>query len=128
MSKKDTFNWDEYLESTPYKQVLDGMRPARLIIPTMFSPDKKLLYLKSHDIDVSTEDPEQLKKMFDATCSDLEHEAKIQNTSFEKLYIHQIDYLMLWHLLRDLDVKLPEEHEIPEVYLQKVKDMIPRSA
>ena len=62
--KTRNFNWDAYLEMAAYRDVVDCSPSLSLDCPpTMYSPDRTLLYLSSLDVDVSTEDVTELKQL-----------------------------------------------------------------
>lgn len=117
MPSSQDFDWDRYMNSSSYNAVLDGMRIARLIIPTMFSPDKKLIYLATLDISIPTDNKEQLNAKFADTYESIKREVRNMVWSCEKLYRLQVDYLILFNILSNLDA-LPEGYQHPEYYLE----------
>ena len=58
------FDWDDYLAQASYRDAVDRSpalssdRP-----PTMYSPDRSLLYLSSQDADVATDNVSELKQL-----------------------------------------------------------------
>ena len=117
MSSAQEFNWDQYMNSASYNAVLDGMFAARLIIPTMFSPDKKVIYLASLNIDIPTDNIEQLNAEFAHIYESIKHEVRNMVWSCQKLYRLQVDYLILFNILSNL-AALPDGYEHPEYYLE----------
>jgi hypothetical protein len=123
MAHDPSFDWDKYISTQSYEKVLDGMNNARLIIPMMFSPDKKLIYLKTYDVAFETNDPNRLNIIFKELYESLVSKAKNINWSCEKLYLLEIDYKIIWEILDSLDA-LPDDYQYPEYYLQKVMNNI----
>jgi hypothetical protein len=62
MSKRN-FDWDNYLSQATYRDVVN-LSPvlSRDRPPTMYSPDRTLLYLSSLDLDVDTDNVPQLEQ------------------------------------------------------------------
>ena len=123
MTKNDSFDWDKYMRTETYTKVLDGMRGSRLLIPTMYSPDKRLIYLKTYDVDFCTDDVDTLNKILDELYVSLQKEASNIDWSFEQLYLLQVDYLTIWSILRDQQA-LPDDYKYPDYYLKEVVKMI----
>ena len=65
--KNKPFNWDKYMDEAPYSKVLEGMGSARLLIPTMFSPCKNNVYLKTEDLSFGAGDYEALERQKNST-------------------------------------------------------------
>jgi hypothetical protein len=120
---KEKFDWEEYVRSNPYERVVEGLPCIVTRLPTMFSPDRTLLYLRSQCLEVPTDDTEKLLTMFTIICSNFERKAKRQRfgTAFSDLYFLEVEYRTLWRLLSDLDA-LPEGHEVPETYLEELRN------
>ncbi len=116
-SKKPDFSWDAYLDSETYNHVLDGMRPARELIPTMFSPDKKSLFLRSDGLCVETNDLTTLRNLLESKYRDLKSEYQQMKVSCEKLYHLQVDFLILWRLLANNEA-LEEAWMDPDALLE----------
>ena len=114
---KKKFNWDEYIERTPYNTVLNGMESVRRIIPTMYSNDKEQIYLKTQDIEYEVNDTESLNRILPEILESLKEEAKNAKWSYERLYLLEIDYLIVSSILND-QCALPEEYKHPEHYLK----------
>lgn len=61
---RSEFDWDKYLATAPYRDVyanspeLSSRRP-----PSLYNPDRTLLYLPSLDLDVATDDYNELRQM-----------------------------------------------------------------
>jgi len=121
MSNK--FDWDRYLREETYNKVLEGMEDVRKIIPTMFSPDKKLIYLKTQDLDFETGDKASLTSLLDELLEELRLESSRIKWSFERLYLLQIDFRIVYLLLSNLDA-LPADSEPPETHLEKIVKLI----
>ncbi len=63
MSKRN-FDWDDYLAKAAYRDVFDlSLALSSGRPPTMYSPDRSLLYLSSQDVDVATDDVSELKQL-----------------------------------------------------------------
>jgi hypothetical protein len=60
---KRNFDWDNYLSQAPYRDIV-ALSPglSRDRPPTMYSPDRSLLYLSSQDLDVDTDNVPQLQQ------------------------------------------------------------------
>ena len=110
------FDWDKYVRSASYYAVLDGTDYSHKI-PTMFSPDKKQIYLQSDDIAYDVEDIEMLKLKLSALLERLKKEARSVDWSYEKLYLLQVDYLTIFTILADRSA-LPDDHNSPEENLR----------
>lgn len=61
---KQNFDWDDYLSKAAYRDVVDRSPAlASAHPPTMYSPDRTLLYLSSQDVDVATDNVPELKQL-----------------------------------------------------------------
>lgn len=118
MTQKTGFDWDGYIERTPYSTVLRGMGGNRLKIPTMFSPDGSQVYLKSLDVAYRTDDAEGLTHAFGEILDSLRLAITSMTWSCERVYLCQVDYLTVWGLLDSLSA-LPEDYRHPEYYLEE---------
>jgi hypothetical protein len=119
MSQTKKINWDAYWQNAPYGKVLAGMGGARLIIPTMFSPDARQIYLKSFDLAVAVDDTRLLSWAFEEIPSRLRNAIADIRHSCEEAHLLEIDYMIVWSLLDKLN-ELPEDYEYPELYLEKI--------
>jgi len=104
MTNSNAFDWDKYIAKTSYDKVLDGLEFARLLIPTMFSPCKEYIYLKSLDLSFKVDDFESLKQALNDCQTTLKHRLSEfkKETSFgsiEKLYILKVDFIVLSKLV-----------------------------
>jgi hypothetical protein len=99
------------------------MEGSRLCIPTMFSPDKKLIYLKTYDQAFATDDVETLNRIFQELHLSLQNEARKLDFSCEDLYLLEIDYTTIWRILNNLEA-LPDDYQYPEYYLKEVMKLI----
>jgi hypothetical protein len=123
MTKKGSFDWDKYMCTETYNKVIDGMGGSRLLIPTMFSPDQKLIYLKTYDVAFETDDAATLNGILNALYISLQHEARNINWSCEKLYLLEVDYRTIWRILDNLQA-LPDDYQGLENSLKEVVKMI----
>jgi hypothetical protein len=118
------FDWDKYMGETPYNKVLENMRVARLLIPTMFSPCGKYLYLKTEDLDFNVNDYQSLERQKNETEKRfIECYEKLRNSpSFdliEKLYLLKVDYIILDQLISENPNEEPAPFH-PEAILEKL--------
>lgn len=118
MTRRTRFDWDGYLERTPYNRVLRDMRGSRLTIPTMFSPDGGQVYLKSLDVAYRTDDAEGLKQAIAEILGNLRRAIECMTWSCERVYLCEVDYLTVWGLLHRLEA-LPEDYLYPEHYIEQ---------
>jgi len=109
-------DWDKRLEEETYNSILDGMSDARLITPSMFSSDRKSYYLKTRDYAVAVDDYEfisedlkGIKKEFIGLYNKLKE--KCCYSTIERLYLLQIDYITLYHLLSSNEAETLEPLE-----------------
>lgn len=119
MTQKPLFDWDKYMRTETYDKVLDGMHGLRLSTPTMFSPDKKLIYLKTYDVEFETDDAVTLNRILEELYILLQNEACNIDWSCEKLYLLEVDYTIIWEILSNLEA-LPDDYQYPEYYLKEV--------
>ncbi|NTW99064.1 MAG: hypothetical protein HGB35_03890 [Geobacteraceae bacterium] len=123
MKKFKEFNWDKYIRTETYDKVLDGMGLSRPLMPTMFSPDKKLIYLKTYDVAFETDNAKILNSILEELFVSLRNEARKIVWSCERLYLLQVDYMTIWRILCDIEA-LPDDYQYPEYYLEEVMKMI----
>ena len=117
MDKIKKFNWDNYIDTASYNKVLDGMGCFRKLIPTMFSPDKEQIYLKTDDIAYNVNDIDILNLKLTELLERIKDKARSVKWSYETLYLLQVDYLAISSILNDKD-ELPEGYKYPEYYLE----------
>jgi len=117
MDKIKKFNWDNYMNTVSYNTVLDGMGAFRELIPTMFSPDKEQIYLKTDDVAYNVNDTDVLNLKLTELLESIKNEARSVKWSYEDLYLLEVDYLAIASILDDKN-KLPEEYKYPEYYLE----------
>ena len=118
MPKQKPFAWDDYVKVVPYRKVLEGMESTRLIMPTMFSPDRREVYLRSQDTTIGTDDIKRLKCFWGMIYRQLRLVLATMNWSCEEAYLLQVDYVIVWSLLYQFDA-LPDDYMFPEYYLRK---------
>ena len=123
MKKVKEFNWDEYILTESYETVRVGFDVSIPETPTMFSPDKKLIYLREYDVAFKTDDVETLNKILKELYVSLLNEARNIVWSCERLYLLEVDYMAIWKILRDIEA-LPDDYQYPEYYLEEVMKMI----
>ena len=92
----------------------------------MFSPDKKLIYLKTYDLDFNTDDVKNLTEVFENLFNELKTEAQKIHWSCERLYLLQVDYLTVYNILSEMHA-LSEDYENPEYYLEIIMKEIGKS-
>lgn len=117
MVKNKKIDWDNYMGTASYNTVLDGMGSFRKLIPTMFSPDKEQIYLKTDDIAYNVNNTEALNLKLIELFESLKKEARNVKWSYEDLYLLQVDYLAVSSILYDKGA-LPEGYKHPEYYLE----------
>lgn len=115
----DDFDWDAHMAKAPYNTVLKGMRVARKLIPSMLSPDRKLVFLATYDLAFPTDQPDTLKARLEEVYEQLQRVWESRDTSSEEIYRNEVDYRLLWHLLSELSA-VPEAHEDPDDQLRKI--------
>lgn len=117
MANIKSFDWDNYMNTVSYNSVLKGMEVARKIIPTMFSPDQKQIYLKTDDCAYEVDDIETLNFKLNELLEDIKDEVKQMKWSCENLHLLQVDYLIIWTILENQSA-LPDDYKYPEHYLE----------
>lgn len=111
---KSEFNWDAYLATAKYEQVrrtsplLSSMRH-----PTVFSPDRSLLYLSSQDIDVKTNSVSDLRMALNAICNSYE---SAQQSDHRALWLIRTDCYAVCSLLQESG-ECADDYDDPEQFL-----------
>ena len=116
---EDDFDWDAHMATAPYNTVLRGMRVARKLIPSMLSPDSKLVFLATYDEEFPTNNADVLTKRLREVHKQLQSLWEHIDTRVEEVYRHEVDYLLLWSLLSDLSA-VPEDHDDPDEQLRRI--------
>lgn len=95
------FNWDAYAAKANFDDVCH-LCASHGRLPTMYNPDKTLVYLSSQEMAVAVDDLDELqsllievKRSFFQTLGDRGH-------NYKKLYELETDYDLLSNLLSDL--------------------------
>ena len=118
--KQKEFDWDKYLSDSKYKEVrnsspdLSSRRP-----PTMYSPDRKWIYLSSQDIDFETNDLNGLKSILEALSSSYNLTREMHKSDYLKLYLIRIDFIEVCRLIANL-VDNPEDYNDPDSLLDSL--------
>lgn len=99
---KTAFEWDTYFENSSYNEVrknspMLGYRRH----PTTFSPDGDLLYLTSMDLDVNTEDAEELDNILKDLADGYRTAVEIKNSNY-RIYAYSFDFELVCGLLDSL--------------------------
>jgi|GEM_PF-1618235 len=118
MKRTTRFDWDGHLERTPYNKVLRDMHGTRCIIPTMFSPDRSQVYLKSLDVAYRTDDIGGLTGALAEILDNLRRAVALMTWSCERVHLCEVDYLTVWGILYNADA-LPDGYIYPEHYLEQ---------
>lgn len=119
MSQKP-FEWDAFFSKSSFSEIrrlspdLDSRRP-----PSTYSPDRKLLYLSSQDVDVETGNEDQLRAMLVSVRNS--YIAAISPDKFNpmKVYIARVDFLEICYLLASLSGD-PSEFSDPDGLLKVI--------
>lgn len=101
------FNWDTYAANAKFDEVRD-LCASHGRLPTMYNPDRTLVYLSSQDLAVAVDDLEELQTHLAEVKSSFFDTLGDQNHSYKKLYELETDYDLLSNLLSNLDS--PPDH------------------
>lgn len=101
------FNWDAYAARAKFDEVRD-LCASHGRLPTMYNPDRTLVYLSSQDLAVAVDDLKELQKLLAEVKSSFFDTLGDQNHSYKKLYELETDYDLLSNLLSNLDS--PPDH------------------
>jgi hypothetical protein len=121
---KPRFDWDRYIENAKYHDVMfySGFYGGLPYIPSMFSPDKKKIYLTTVDIAYDVDNIEMILKQMDMLIDDYKREFdRIKSCcewSFKKMFLIELDYIMLVTALSN-NYNLPEDYKYAKYYLKK---------
>jgi len=117
--KQKGFDWDKYLSNAKYKEVRDSSpdlssrRP-----PTMYSPDRKWIYLSSQDIDFETNDLNGLKSILESLTSYYKLTREMHKSNLI-LHLIKIDFIEVCGLIANL-VDNPEDYNDPDSLLNSL--------
>jgi hypothetical protein len=109
--KVKSFDRDKFLRTASYRDVCE-LCPQQLDgVPTLYNPDKSLIYLASFDVDFPTDNAERLKK----TLPDLReiYERAKRRGEFKRAWRARTDHLEVCRLLQSL-VEDPDEYGDPD--------------
>lgn len=106
--KRENFNWDKYIATASYQEVMDNSPFPSNRPPTLYNPDHTLLYLPSLDLDVATDDFNELKIMLDGVIDNYRRYQEL-NDKF-KMARARIDCIELCQLIQDCG-------PTPEIYI-----------
>ena len=115
--KQNDFDWDKYLSCASYNEVranspdLSSRRP-----PTLYSPDRKWIYLSSQDVDLETNNLIELKSMLRAISSSFKISTEKHEADYKKLWLLRIDCFEVCALIANLVDDL-EEYSDPDSFL-----------
>ncbi|MBD8098781.1 hypothetical protein IFR08_11375 [Pseudomonas fluorescens] len=101
------FNWDAYAARAKFDEVRD-LCASHGRLPTMYNPDRTLVYLSSQDLAVAVDDLEELQTLLAEVKRSFFDTLGYQNHSYKKLYELETDYDLLSNLLSNLDS--PPDH------------------
>ncbi|AZE62833.1 MULTISPECIES: hypothetical protein [Pseudomonas fluorescens group] len=113
------FNWDTYAAKAKFDEVRD-LCASHGRLPTMYNPDRTLVYLSSQDLAVAVDDQEELQALLAEVKRSFFDTLGDQNHSYKKLYELETDYDLLSNLLSNLDS--PPDHygtRLPNQILDK---------
>jgi hypothetical protein len=114
---RSQFDWDKYLATAVYRDVcanspeLSSRRP-----PSLYNPDRTLLYLPSLDLDVATDDYNELRQMLRAVVETFRFAQR--KNEIRKMAIAQIDCTELCGLLQTCAPD-PEPYVDPDALLHE---------
>lgn len=117
MSKKN-FDWDNYFAVASFKDISDrspDLSSRRL--PSIFSPDRKLLYLSSQDDDVETDNPDQLQSALTSIKNTYANVIGRELIDHGKAYVARTDFIAVCALLANC-TEDPDEYADPDQLLQ----------
>lgn len=101
MARPD-FNWDTYAAKAKFDDIR-SLCASHGRLPTMFNPDKTLVYLSSQDLAVAVDDVEELRSLLAEVKQSFFQTLDDQSHSYKKLYELETDYDLLSNLLSNLD-------------------------
>lgn len=96
------FNWDTYAARAKFEEVRE-LCASHGRLPTMYNPDRTLVYLSSQDLAVAVDDLEEMQLLLAEVKRSFFHTLNNQDHSYKKLYELETDYDLLSNLLSNLD-------------------------
>lgn len=117
MSHKQ-FDWDMFFSQASFNKIRE-LSPdlAHRRLPSSFSPDMKLLYLSSQDIDVETDNQDQLREALIAVKGSYVSASRIDRLDHAKAYVARIDFIEICRLLASCSDN-PEKFSHPDGLLK----------
>ena len=108
MSNKD-FNWDRFSSLEKFSEI-QKLSPdlGNRRLPTMYSPDKRFLYLSSQDIGIETDNQDELRSVLSAIKSTYDSALRAKPVNHFKAYVSQIDFREVCQLLAQCTGELEE--------------------
>ncbi|WP_122569741.1 hypothetical protein [Pseudomonas viridiflava] len=99
---RPNFNWDTYAAKAKFDDVRN-LCASHGRLPTMYSPDRTLVYLSSQDRDVAVDDLKGLQSLLSEIKSSFFLTLDSRDHSYKKLYELETDYDLISNLLSDLE-------------------------
>lgn len=100
---KNQFDWDGYIRNASYSMIYN-YSPALISmgrLPTIYSPDRKLLYLSSQDNHVETDNIKALESIL---CKLTEaYQSAIKKKDYKKMWLIKIDGREVSNLLSNFN-------------------------
>ncbi|QJI19942.1 MULTISPECIES: hypothetical protein [unclassified Pseudomonas] len=104
---RQNFNWDTYAAKAKFDDVRE-LCASHGRLPTMYNPDRTLVYLSSQDLAVAVDDLKGLQSLLADVKRSFFQTLNNQDHSYKKLYELETDYDLLSNLLGNLDS--PPDH------------------
>ncbi len=116
--RKKEFDWDGYFSSAPFRQIRElSPELSNRRVPSVYSPDRQLLYLTSLDIDVQTNDETELVAALN-DVRNLYSSARSAGSTNGKDVIARTDFAEICNLLANLSED-PDEYMDPDALLEQ---------
>lgn len=118
MSKKAQFDWDRYFSTASFRQIRElSPELSNRRVPTVYSPDRQLLYLTSLDSDVQINDETELLAALNEVRS-IYFSARSAGAANGKDVIARTDFIELCNLLAKSSDE-PDEYMDPDALLEQ---------
>jgi hypothetical protein len=114
--KNKVFDWDHYFSSASFQQIRElSPELSTRRLPSVYSPDRQLLYLTSLDIDVQTNNVKELLSALDGVRNSY-FSIKSAGSCNGKDAIARTDFIEICSLLANLSED-PDEYLDPDALL-----------
>ncbi|WP_122346307.1 hypothetical protein [Pseudomonas coronafaciens] len=116
---RPNFNWDTYAAKAKFDEVRK-LCARRGALPTMYNPERTLVYLSSQDADVAVDDLKGLQSLLAQVKQSFFYRLDDPEPSYRDLYELETDYDLLSNLLSNLD-SAPDHYGARLASLSRVK-------